>query len=421
MRFTSLFNGPSTPDVPEQVQSPQLSPPSSTMVDSPESVAARSTSNGSESAGGFKSFWRKSDTSTTQSVRFVPQDPGNPQKPSRLGKLFRHESSTSIEGDQPEGSNKSNPPAKRRQRHRNRKAEYVQSLEAEIARLQHLDAIVNSDKNTLAHQNEEIRAVLAAHSIDTQLEVMNLAPSPEGLSMLGDARIDIRYDPAIGHERVFMDFDDMPDIAWTSSDTSRAGDVPDQPRRPARDTPVQGDSWAALDFILALEWPCREHVAHHAINPNAVVPKACDVGGFHGHALTATQAVYQSALPPPKTSHEQADLLGSLMPMQNGLHSSTLMHWQLPHSEIDKLVQLSEKLELDDERLTPAMIYSAIRHELPGDEFLRPVLEALKVPLAMMAQCSGFGAYVETHVFYQYLDEALSDLNQTGAQMQQQS
>ncbi|KAK0259762.1 hypothetical protein LTR29_003818 [Friedmanniomyces endolithicus] len=399
------------------------------MVDSPESVAARSTSNDeSESVGGFKSFWRKSDTSTTQNVKFIPQDPGNQQKPSRLGKLFRHESSTSIEGEQPEGSKKSGSPAKRRQqvyqaqkRHRNRKAEYVQSLEAEIARLQHLDAIVNSDKNTLAHQNEEIRAVLAAHSIDAQLEVTNLAPSPEGLSMLGDAEIDIRYDPAIGHERIFMDFDDMPDIAWTSSDTSRAGDIPDQPKRPARDTPVQGDSWAALDFILALEWPCREHVAHHAINPNAIVPKACDVGGFHGHALTTTQAVYQSALPPPKTSHEQADLLGSLMPMQNGLRSSTLMHWQLPHSEIDKLVHLSEQLELDDERLTPAMIYSAIRHELPGDEFLRPVLEALKVPLAMMAQCSGFGAYVETHVFYQYLDEALSNLNPSGADMQQHS
>ncbi|KAK1807217.1 hypothetical protein LTR12_018439, partial [Friedmanniomyces endolithicus] len=84
------------------------------------------------------------------------------------------------------------------------------------------------------------------------------------------------------------------------------------------------------------------------------------------------------------------------------------------------LVHLSEQLELDDERLTPAMIYSAIRHELPGDEFLRPVLEALKVPLAMMAQCSGFGAYVERHIFYQYLDEAMSNLNQIGADMQQQ-
>ncbi len=86
-----------------------------------------------------------------------------------------------------------------------------------------------------------------------------------------------------------------------------------------------------------------------------------------------------------------------------------------------RLVHLSEQLELDDERLTPTMIYSAIRHELPGDEFLRPVLEALKVPLAMMAQCSGFGAYVETHVFYQYLDEALSNLNPSGADMQQHS
>ncbi|KAK1807298.1 hypothetical protein LTR12_018356, partial [Friedmanniomyces endolithicus] len=86
-----------------------------TMANSPESVAAGSTSNESESAGGFKTFWRKSDTSTAQKVKFIPQDPGNQQKPSRWGKLFRHESSTSIEGEQPESSKKSGSPAKRRQ------------------------------------------------------------------------------------------------------------------------------------------------------------------------------------------------------------------------------------------------------------------------------------------------------------------
>ncbi|TKA83633.1 hypothetical protein B0A55_00476 [Friedmanniomyces simplex] len=313
------------------------------MADSPGSVAAKSTSNESESSGGFRSFWRKSGKSTTHTVQFIPQDPGNKQKPSRLGKLFRQESTSSTEDGQPEGSEKTIAPAKRRQqvyqaqkRHRNRKAEYVQSLEAEIARLQHLDAIISSDKNSLAHQNEGIRALLASHSIDTQLDVMNLTSSSEDLSDLGSAGIGIRYDSDIGHERVFMDFDDMPDVAWTSSDASGADDIPDQRRRPARDTPVKGDSWAALDFILALEWPCRDHVKHHAINPDVDVPKACDVGGFHGHALTTTQAVYQSALPPPRTSHERAEILGSVTPMRNGLHSSTLENWQLPHSEIDK-------------------------------------------------------------------------------------
>ena len=133
-----------------------------------------------------------------------------------------------------------------------------------------------------------------------------------------------------------MDFDGIAGMTWTSSDNSQVGERQDQARRQTQHAEIKGDSWAALDFILTLEWPCRDHVKHHAINPDANVPKACDVGGFHGHALTATKAVYQSALPPEGTSHERAQIPGSLAPMQNGLHPSTSENWQLPHSEIDK-------------------------------------------------------------------------------------
>ncbi|KAK3117013.1 hypothetical protein LTR53_002034 [Teratosphaeriaceae sp. CCFEE 6253] len=274
--------------------------------------------------------------------------------------------------------------------------------------------MVSSDKNSLAHENGKIRAVLAAHSIDTQVDVMSLS-TPADLSSLGSTAVDIRFDPQIGQERVFLDFDESMEDAWTSSDTSQVRNDSDQAGLSALKNPVVGDSWAALDFILALEWPCRDHVKHHAINPDANVPKACDVGGFHGHALTTTQAVYQSALPPSGISHERAAIAGSEMPMQNGLHPSTMVKWQLPHSEIDKLVELSELLHLDDEQMTPAMAYSAIRQEVPGDEYLKPVLEALKLPLSILAKCSGFGAWVGATDFYQRLDEAVGGLKRVPA------
>lgn len=78
---------------------------------------------------------------------------------------------------------------------------------------------------------------------------------------------------------------------------------------------------------------------------------------------------------------------------------------------IDRLVELSEQLPLDDQQLTPAQAYAAIRQEISNDEMLRPVLEALKVPLAGIVQCLGFGAVMPTPMFYMHLDSALSTLN----------
>jgi hypothetical protein len=76
-------------------------------------------------------------------------------------------------------------------------------------------------------------------------------------------------------------------------------------------------------------------------------------------------------------------------------------------------VELSEQLQLDDEQLTPAMAYSVVRQEVPGDAALQPILRALKVPLASIAQCSGFGAWMPADMFYQHLDGALIELRRT--------
>lgn len=217
----------------------------------------------------------------------------------------------------------------------------MQSLEAEVARLQHLDAIINSERNALAHENEKIKALLTQHSIDAGLKSFSFSgpSSTDDLSMLGSAAIDIRYDSEIGQERVFMDlddmdFDDMIDFSWTSDDSHQNEE---QTKQRARHPPVKGDSWAALDFILALEWPCRDHIRHYGINPEAKIPKACDIGQFHGHALTAINAVYSSALPPPQTSHAHSSLGAALQP-QDDQPPETMGKWQLPHSEIDKHV-----------------------------------------------------------------------------------
>ncbi|KAK3691302.1 hypothetical protein LTR37_018708 [Vermiconidia calcicola] len=365
------------------------------MGNSPNPVPKATSTNESESSGGFRSFWRKLDkTAQKQKVTFVQEDFSSKRQSSRISRLLRQGSTATSQDHGEPGTAQ-----KRRQqvysaqeRHRNRKAEYVQTLEAEVARLQHLDAMVNNEKNILAQQNQAMKELLASKSLDIHLNLMDLSSSSQlsdGLSHLGGAMVDIGYDPEIGQERTILDFDDM---FWSSDETS-AEDR--QLARRARYAPVPGNSWAALDFILALEWPCREHIKHAHINPNANVQVACAQGGFHGHALTATAAVYQCSLPCSNRRHARTNRPGDSDPAENGLHLAPQEKWQLPHSEIEKLVELSEMLDLDDELMTPAQAYSAIRETIPNQRYLRPSLELLKKPLASLVQCHGFGACMD--------------------------
>lgn len=61
-------------------------------------------------------------------------------------------------------------------------------------------------------------------------------------------------------------------------------------------------------------------------------------------------------------------------------------------------MELSELLELDEDSMTPAEAYSAIRQSIPTGQYLRPTLEALKKPLGDIVVCHGYGACVDANV-----------------------
>lgn len=82
-----------------------------------------------------------------------------------------------------------------------------------------------------------------------------------------------------------------------------------------------------------------------------------------------------------------------------------------------RLVELSEQLELDDELMTPAQAYAMVRMELPSDDLLRPVLGKLKVRLASIVQCSGFGTVMPSVKFYQHFDDVLSCLSDRSSEV----
>jgi len=67
---------------------------------------------------------------------------------------------------------------------------------------------------------------------------------------------------------------------------------------------------------------------HHALNPNATVPGPDAEVNYHGHALTATQAVLHSAQAPSDSQDATS--------LSQHQHSGAPGQWVLPHSEIDK-------------------------------------------------------------------------------------
>ncbi|KAF2723930.1 hypothetical protein K431DRAFT_282624 [Polychaeton citri CBS 116435] len=394
---------------------------SSQSIGSSPSGQNHPASSASEGSSGLRSFWKRPNRdSEIPADRLVQQSSPSGKKQGRLSRFLRAGSSSSIASDgdsASKGSTKSAAQARRQQvyqaqkRHRNRKADYVRSLELEVSRLQQMDAVVNNEKQTIAFENTAIRQKLNAQSLDVQLQALDFSTSSsqsDSLSSMGSCALDVRFDAQMGHHRTFVEF--------LEEELSRLSSPESVPYTSLRDAPKRnnpGDSWAALDFILALEWPCQDHVPHVHINPNVQPPPDPEAVDADGHALTAMSAVYASAHPPFGQTNTQQGHIGSFQAPTSEISTNTQLKWQLPHSEIDKLVAMSEHLQIDDEQITPSQAYSAIKDRLPNNDYLRPTLEALKEPLGSLVNCYGFGAVLSTELFWQFLDGVVQALDFT--------
>lgn len=253
-----------------------------------------------------------------------------------------------------------------------------------------------------------MREVLASKSLDAQLGAIDLSAPPSTLDQSSDS-VNLRLDEQLESDRWFVDMIDSEDLQqWTSSEASG---LESQDQFVSGSNPIEGDSWAALDFILALEWPCRNHVHHPLINLNAWVP---GVGELYGHAMTTTAAVFAGALYP------------------SGSGQSSRREWVLPHAEIDKsvlcqpatcvpplkhlahrLVELSAKLAVNDTDITPAQAYSAVRQAVPSHRFLRPILQALKQPLGKVVHRTHFGSLLDATLFWEHFNVTLQSMQFT--------
>ncbi|QIW98855.1 hypothetical protein AMS68_004373 [Peltaster fructicola] len=326
-------------------------------------------------SGGFERLWKRAGKRSAAASAEPGTQAGGQKERSGFSRLFSAKSrSTDEEASGGSGGSDGTEKPRRRQqiynaqkRHREKKSIYIKGLETEIYQLRNMESAVTTQKERLLQQNARLRSLLEDHQ--------NAGMSTSFDQQLPFATVSVHHDAEMQHERLFLE--------------------------PHAHSTAHDDSWAAMDFILALEWPCRSHIPHPVLSPPGVPFQPCGDAAFNGHGLTMTSAILGSSL------HHQC-MSASELPSYNGIDDNILQKWQLPYAEIEKLVCLAERLELDDDFITPAQAYSAIKAQCPQPVLLRRVLATMKSALTALVQCQGFGAVMDTTKFNQCLAHALA-------------
>ncbi|KAF2767560.1 hypothetical protein EJ03DRAFT_375998 [Teratosphaeria nubilosa] len=260
-------------------------------------------------------------------------------------------------------------------RHRNRQSDYVKNLESELARLQKRDAKVSSQKAALAHENRELRKLLSRSEdgpSDNSATLSGHAHGSNDYSALPSGTVNIRYDPDIGYQRVFVDMDDeMPDSTHTSSETSRIAN-PSSPVQPK--APVKGDLGSPGLHTRPRAFMPKSHPSHRA----SLQTQNCQSRAKSSSSTATPEQQQVQSFSSASPAHSQPTSPNNTTSPQNTSPTKAEHKWHLPHSEIDRLIELSSHLDLDDD---PDHARAGLRQDLRADH-LRPVLDALRKPLA---------------------------------------
>ncbi|KAM4059385.1 bZIP transcription factor [Hirsutella rhossiliensis] len=266
--------------------------------------------------------------------------------------------------------------------HRERKEHYIKALEDEVLRLKELYSTISQDKNKLAEENKQLREALAQH----------------GIPYLGGGQDDLSSNPSYSHLSGTSPGNSYATASHTTFSPSTAPSVVssgyastlqpmtgDQMRGMAHSSNGKGVDidQAGIDFVLALEKPCMQHMPF-------LLESAADAdGGPCGHALMASCpsapfANLTTDTPFGNTyTHDQGD---GARPGQGT--------WELSKAGLAALLDLSKKLDLDGE-ITPVMAWGMVLGN-PRFAELRPEdLHKLAEDLGRKVRCYGFGAVLE--------------------------
>jgi hypothetical protein len=266
--------------------------------------------------------------------------------------------------------------------HRERKENYIKSLEREVLRLREEEAAIVQTSKAVQEENAMLREILSQHSI----------PIPDRAAGLKHvATVSVR-DVTDGGQCLHVTMPDMTGYAHTAFDsftppfsasvemsspdsghtaTQQTREISTQPpersfHNESPKSPGLANSSSldnpqiGIDFVLSLEQPCLGHTRGEG-GISSDVPS--------GHALTA-----------------QAPLLTSAPPTLTPSSS-----WEIPAVEIDRLLDLSSQLDLLGE-VTPVQAWARLRAYPKFEKLSRDNLEALKQALMVEVHCYGYVA-----------------------------
>ncbi|KAL4885256.1 hypothetical protein BJY04DRAFT_214590 [Aspergillus karnatakaensis] len=300
--------------------------------------------------------------------------------------------------------------------HRERKEQYIKALEVEVARLREAYTQEISAANLAVHQHREmvnsvteenniLKEILASHNINLEAEIERrkserhipvFQSSPATGGSVGSqtagvgsfsghtystppTTISSGMSPRFnGVEKV--DFSAAPDVSPHSHGHGQLEMPCDALAAIDRRPPLQNGGifetqpQLQIDFILALESPCREHTDYLC---RRSIKEADDEDmPFSGHALMAT-------CPPPSyianTSSEQ------VYPHKT---------YDLPHANLSTLLNLSRQL-VTEGQVTPIMALQALKSHEVYTRLTRDDVKLIMDTLENKVRCYGFGAVVE--------------------------
>ncbi|EFX05284.1 alanine racemase [Grosmannia clavigera kw1407] len=190
---------------------------------------------------------------------------------------------------------------------------------------------------------------------------------------------------------------------------------------------LQGYSWmqemtleqvhVAVNFILALEYVCWNHVGHQFCRPNTGVPHA-------GHTLMASNLLLQHASDKvhmdvydfnDKYESEINDQAGhthdTSFTGSNDNHAVDLT-WQAPDVTLQQLYGLATSLNpASDKELTPIEAWFELASNYPLSILLRQdVIDELKRGFSGVVRCLYFGAVIERQAFESVVDRILGPI-----------
>ncbi|RDW89307.1 hypothetical protein BP6252_01339 [Coleophoma cylindrospora] len=302
--------------------------------------------------------------------------------------------------------------------HRQRKANRLKELEQEIVQLRSMITAVENDGGRLRKENRCMREILSGAEISMPAHISppRMSPQTEPHSFWnwdqGDSLVHTSYDPILEVDCLMISSSSSSSSSQGSKVESRDVSAPPSVLGPsglpgtaeASDTGASpaiplvslDQSDVAVNFILALEAPCRTHFRHPSPTEAPFNPDIPETG----HEMMASALLYSAApasafdfsAQPTECHHEPA--------------SRTLTQWSAPILDISRLYVMSLSLPKKDFEITPVQAWFMMVEEY-GLERVMENIEALKRRIAPLVTCECFGAVMDESLLGQIAKEIL--------------